>query len=104
MILDKAFIFMGNVQPDMTNTETLDFIVDGTCHNITWCEFGALVKTQHKAFAIGQAQISAFATHCFSNQERTCLWMIEAGRMELVKFHIGDPAARSEEHTSELQS
>src|SRR5690606_28717774 len=102
MLFDKAFIYMGNVQPDMTNTETLDFIVDGTSHNITRCEFGAFIKTQHKAFTIRQTQISAFTTHCFSNEERTCLWMIQAGRMELVKFHICDPAADTISHVNTI--
>src|SRR5690606_38706094 len=92
MFSNKAFILMGNIQPDMPNTQALNFIVDCACDNIAWCKFGALVKTQHKAFAIGQTQISPFAAHCFSDQEGARLWMIEAGRMELVKFPVSHPA------------
>ena len=36
-------------------------------NNIARRKFSALIKTQHKAFAVRQAQISAFTAHGFGN-------------------------------------
>src|SRR5690606_9316746 len=74
MFSNKAFILMGNIQPDMPNTQALNFIVDCACDNIAWCKFGALVKTQHNASDNGHKQITHFASNGGSDREGASTW------------------------------
>ena len=73
-------------------------MVDGAGDDIARRQLGALVKTVHKALAVGQQQFAAFTAYRFGNQERFGLRVVQAGGVELVEFHIGHPAAGTPGH------
>src|SRR5690606_8452963 len=47
----------------------------------------------HEGLAVGKAQSTTFASDCLSDQEVFGLGVVEASRVELVEFHVGDPTA-----------
>ena len=67
--------------------------VDGAGDDVARREFGARIVFRHEARAVGQLQQAAFAAHGLGDQEGLGLRVVEAGRVELDEFHVGDPAA-----------
>ena len=54
--------------------------------------------TWHEACAIGQFQDTAFAAHRLGNQERFCVRVVQAGRVELDEFHVSHAASGAPAH------
>ena len=73
-------------------------MVDGAGNDVPRCKLRALVEALHEALAVGQAQHGALAAQCLGDQEGLGFGMIQAGGVELVEFHVADPAAGSPAH------
>ena len=73
-------------------------MVDGAGHDVPRRQLGARVEPVHEAVAVGQQQLAAFAAHRLGDQERLGLAVVQAGGVELVELHVGDPAAGAPGH------
>ncbi len=98
VLFDKVSRFVADIEEQAVGTDAFHLMVDGAGDDIPWCQFGAFIEALHKALAVGQQQLATFAAHRFGNQERLGLRVIQAGRVELVEFHIGDAATGAPGH------
>lgn len=82
----------------MISTQPFHFVVDGAGHDIPGRELASIIEAIHKAGAVRKLQHTAFTPHCLGNQERLGMWVVQARGVELVEFHIADPAAGAPGH------
>ena len=73
-------------------------MVNGTCDDVARCQVATLIKALHERSTVRQQQAPALTTHRLGDQKGFCLGMVQAGRMELVEFHVGDTAAGAPGH------
>ena len=89
---------MADIQINAIITAAFHFVVDGTGHDVAWGQFATRIKLWHKAGAIGEQQPATFPAYGLGDQEGFGLGVIQAGRMELVEFQVGDPATGAPGH------
>ena len=94
MGLQKAALPVTDVEVDTIESQTLHFMINGAGHDIPWGKVTPGVEAGHKRFPIRQLQCGALTAQCFGDQEGFRLGVVQAGGVELVKFHIRHPAAR----------
>jgi hypothetical protein len=96
---NEILVAVRNVEVDVVEAKALDLMIDCACNDVARCKFGALVEPLHEprsaSFDTGrELQLASLATHCFGDQEVLELQTVQAGRMELHEFHVGNPASR----------
>ena len=81
---------MGHVQADVVQSVNLHLLIDGTSHDVAWCQRQTFVIFLHETLTIGQAQYATIATHSLCNQEgrMRLAWRIESCGVELYKLHV----------------
>ena len=95
---------MTDIQINVIQTTLFHLEIDGARHNVTRRQLCTLIMPRHEpltrggACAGGQFQQCALATQCLADQERFRVGVIQASRMELNEFHIGNPAAGARCH------
>src|SRR5690606_12582930 len=89
---------MADVEVHAVEAALFHFEVDCAGDDVTRGEFGAFIVLGHEASAVGQAQDAAFAAHCFGDQEGLGLRVVEASRVELDEFHVGNTTAGAPGH------
>ena len=98
-VLHEFGVAVADVEVDIVQAVALDLMVDRPGHDVARRELAALVIVGHEAMAgFGMLQHAAFAAHRLGDQEILDLKIVEAGRVELHEFHVGDPAARPPRH------
>ena len=84
---------------DVIEAEPLDLMVDRPGDDVARGQLGPLVELGHEAVAgLGNLELPALAAHRLGDQEVLDLQIVEAGRVELHEFHVGNPAARPPGH------
>ena len=81
---------MGDVKANMVDTVNLHLVVDGTCHNVAWCQTQSLVIFLHEFLTCRQAENTSVAAHRLGDEVSRMgfAWVIEGGRVELHEFHV----------------
>ena len=83
---------MRDIEQDVAEPQPLHFGVDGACHHVARRQLEPVVIAVHEARAVGQFQMAAFAARRLGDQEILDLRVEQAGRVELVEFHVRNPA------------
>ena len=81
---------MGDVEADVVEAVNFHLLVDGSGHDVAWCQRQALVVFLHELFAVGQAQYAAVAAHGLGDEVggMGLALMEEGGGVELHKLHV----------------
>ena len=98
MLADEIAAKMGEIEQHMFQPQPLHFGIDGARHHIARRQFQPIVVSLHEAAAVGQFQLAAFAARRFGDQEIAHFGVKQAGWVELVEFHVGNPAAGAPGH------
>ena len=81
---------MRHIEEYRVGTRTLEFIVDGTSHNVTRSKRRKGMIVIHELGAASEPELAAFAAKCFRDQERLCMRMVEHRWVKLHELHVGD--------------
>ena len=83
-------ILVSDIEADVIDAVNLHLLVDGTSHNITWCQREPLVVFLHERLAIGQFQDATIAAHRLSDEVggMRLAGMMEDSGMKLHELHI----------------
>ena len=99
-------ILMGHIQTYVIQAVNLHLLIDGTRHDITWCQRQTLVILLHKRLAIRQLQYATITTHSLGNQEGGVRFVrvMQHGGVELYKLHIGHRTLGTIHHSDTVAS
>ena len=91
MLFCFCCILVCDIEKNMFITPLLHLTVNGTGHDVAWCERAATVVFMHELLSINCLQDTTIATHRLGDQKGgTCTWMIECCGMKLHKLHTLD--------------
>ena len=95
--------FPGNIQIDTACPGFLDFRIDRSGHDISWCEGAPFIVIEGKVLTFVVQQHSALSPQGLRNEEGSslragCGGIVEAGWVELDEFHVRDAGTCSPGH------
>ena len=90
---------VADVEVDVVEAVALDLGVDRARHHVARREFGARIVVGHEAMAGARVeQPPALAANGLRDEEVLDVEIVEAGRVELHEFHVGDARAGPPRH------
>ena len=97
---------MRDVQTDVVQTVNFHLLINGTRHNIAWCQRQAFVVLLHKRLAIRKFQNTAIATHGLGDEVggMRLLGIVEHGGVELYELHVGYRSLGTIDHCNTVAS
>ena len=100
MLAYKFRWLVADVQMDIVEAISFDLVIISPCDHIARSQLHPLrIVISHIAIAgFGMQQMPALATHSLSDEEILDLKIIEASRVELHHFHIGNTRTRTPCH------
>jgi hypothetical protein len=96
---DEGRVAVADVKVNIVETEPLQLMVDRAGDDVARRQLRATVEIRHEAVAgTRQLQLPALPSHRLRDQEVLDLRIVQAGRVELVEFHVRHPASGPPRH------
>src|SRR5580704_4099489 len=81
---------MADVEQHVIQPVTLHLGIDRAGDHVARREFAVGMVALHEGRAVGQSEDRTLTAQCLRDEKRFGGRMVEAGRMELDEFHVGD--------------